>query len=243
MSTNDEQTEFTLQYPAAQGRPLRLTPLETTAVMHGLDECGIEKDDPMRRRVMETLASPDTQLEDITRALGEGNASDNLVSCAEAQVEERVLSFDYLGLRDTAPRPRRALIRHMRRSDEYWYAHAWDVDLEQERIFRLDRMTNVRLAEIRRTPNKTEALPARRVGIRFYDKRYYTLFNWPSLRVLSEEDGIIQADISYYGEHSSFLERRIAACEGTVVCDDERIMRAARSYASKMLEYASEEGI
>lgn len=241
MSTNDEQTEFTLQYPAAQGRPLRLTELETTAVIHGLDECGIERDDPMRRRIMESLAAPTAQLEGITRALGEGASNENLITCMWAQVEERIVCFDYLGLKDTSPRPRRAIIRHMRKSGEFWHAHAWDADLEQDRIFRLDRMTNVRLAEIRRIPDKTEELSTYRVGIRFSDRRYYTLFEWPGLQVLSEVDGIIQADIPYYGEHSNFLERRIVACEGTVVCEDERIMEAARSYAAAMLAYAADD--
>jgi len=238
ISTNEEQTEFTLQYPASQGRPLRLTLLETTAVMHGLDECGVEETDPMRARLTETLATPDVVMEEITRALGESDHSDNLMTCMWAQVEERVVEFDYLGLRDAEPRRRRALIRQMRKNGQYWYIHAFDVEIGEDRNFRVDRMTNVGLAEIRRLPERPDPKPTRTVGIHFSDRRYYLMFNWEGLKVLSEVDGVIHAEIPYFGEHSPYLARRVCACAGTVVVDDERIMAEAREYARSMLEAA-----
>jgi hypothetical protein len=241
ISANEEQTEFTLQYPGCKGRPVRLTRAETAAVMHGLDLCGIGEDDPLRQRVSSALASPEVSIAEIRRALGEGSYDENLMTCVWAQVEERVLSFDYKGARDEAPRRRHVLVRSIRRGGNTWHVRAFDTVIRQDRTFRLDRMTDAVLGEVQRIPQEPTGEPERRIGIQFATPEYYHMFPWPGIRVLSEVDGIIRADIPYFGEHSDWLVCRLAACEGTVTVDDASVMERSRAWALELLSYAPED--
>lgn len=241
ISSNDEQTEFTLQYPGIKGRPVRLTRAETAAVMHALDLCGIEEDDPLRQRVSVALASPEVSIAEIRRALGEGSYDENLMTCVWAQVEERVLSFDYQGARDSAPRRRHVLVRTIRRSGDTWHVRAYDTVIRQDRTFRLDRMTGAVLGKVQRIPQEPTGEDDCRIGIQFSSPLYYHMFTWPGLRVLSEEDGIIRADIPYFSKHSDWLVRRLAACEGTVTVDDENVMTRSRAWARELLSHVPED--
>lgn len=241
ITSNDEQTEYTLQYPATKGRPLKFTRAETAAVMHALDLCGIDADDPLRKRVESALASPEVSMKEIRKALGEGTFDENLMACVWAQVEERVLSFDYQGNRDTHRRRRHALVRSIRRRNSTWYVRAYDTSIRQDRTFRLDRMTDAVLGKVQRIPQDLDVTHERRIGIQFSSTLYYHLFTWPGLRVLSKVDGLIQGEIPFFGEHSDWLVRRICACEGTVTVDDPDVMAAARAWARSQLEYASED--
>lgn len=237
ISSNEDETEFTLQYPGVAGRPVRLTLSETIAVYHGLDLCGLADDDPLRMQIHEAFASPGVRMEEIRRALGEGSdvIDKNLLACAWAQVEERVVEFGYQGLKDVTCRTRHALVRHLSRKNDVWYASCHDTDLGQDRTFRLDRMTNVVLKEVRRIPSSSVSSPCY-VGVTFLHTTYYSMFEWPGLDVFDEVDGVIHGVIPYYGQCSTWLPQRIAACEGTLIIDDSRIMQEARDYARRCLE-------
>jgi N6-L-threonylcarbamoyladenine synthase len=73
----------------------------------------------------------------------------------------------------------------------------------------------------------------------FTDKTYLSLFSWPGIRVLSELDNVIQAEIPYFGDRSDWLIKRICACGGAVTTDDENIMDQARALAKRLLEYGT----
>jgi hypothetical protein len=239
ISSNEDETEFTLQYAGSTGRPIRLTHAETIAVQHAFDVCGIPLDDSLRQRVSDQIASPDVALEDIRRELGEGNADANLLTCIWSEVEERSIAFDYLGLKDSTPKPRHARVRSVKRSEDTFYIYALDLDLMQNRNFRIDRMSNVILQDVMRLPEQIQDSEEQYVRLIFTDKTYLSLFSWPGIRVLSELDNVIQAEIPYFGDRSDWLIKRICACGGAVTTDDENIMDQARALAERLLEYGT----
>lgn len=234
ISSNEDGTEFTLQYPGVRGRPLRLTEAETYALMHALDLVGVDVHDPLRVTLREAYMSPEVKANEVRRALGFQSGDRTLELLAEAQADSRSVHFLYMGLRDSAPRERRCMVRRVNYVNPVWYVRAYDLDLGEDRIFRSDRMSDVSLGHTHRIPSEQEE-KYERVTITFYDKMYYNLFEWPGLRVIREYPDRIVCDIPYYGESSMWLARRVAACGGTAVVDNDRIMGNAQYYASSEL--------
>lgn len=236
ISSNDDETEFTLQYPGATGRPIRLTPAETIALVHALDVAGIDEDDPLRAKLSDAFSSPAIDEDQVRAALGTvNNDGGPLFLCAQSQVENAAIEFMYRGLKDTTPRRRRALVRTLRTEDGHWYAGAYDLDIEQERTFRIDRMSDVEIKEpIHNTPVRADNTE-RRVGITMTDLMYYRAFDWPTLRVVRITNNALQGSIAYYGERSTWLLRRIIAGNGSVIVDDPAIMKQAAQYAHERL--------
>lgn len=236
ISANEDETEYTLQYAGSSGRPIRLTHAETVAVQHAFDVCGIDTDDPLRARVTEQIASPGVALEDIRRELGEGSADANLVTCIWSEVEERVIAFNYLGLKDTKPRLRHARVRSVRRAEDTFYISALDCDLMQHRNFRIDRMSDIILQDVMRLPLEIPEEEEHYISLVFHDQAYLSMFPWPGLRVLAKARGVTRAVIPYYGEQSDWILRRICACGGAVATSDEAIKEQAREYARRLLD-------
>lgn len=236
ISSNDEETEFTLQYPGTTGRPIRLTPAETIALVHALDVAGIDENDPLRAKLNDAFSSPAVDEEQVRAALGSvGNDGGPLFLCAQSQVENAAIEFMYRGLKDTTPRRRRALVRTLRTEDGHWYAGAYDLDIEQERTFRVDRMSDVEIKEpLHTTPVRADNTE-RRVGITMTDLMYYRAFDWPTLRVVRITNNALQGSIAYYDERSTWLLRRIIAGNGSVMVDDPTIMQQAAHYANERL--------
>lgn len=236
ISCNDDETEYTLQYPGTRGRPIRLTRSETIAVVHALDAAGVGPDDPLRERIRNALSSSEVDEEEVRKALGSTvDHLDSLFVCAQSRVEGRSLLFDYKGLRDGKSRRRWALVRSLHTEEGHWYAESLDLDLDEARTFRVDRMSDVRLGPA--ASGHTHVIPSniRKVRITFTDKSYYHLFDWPGLRILEDAEDSMRCEIPYYGEHSTWLLRRICAGKGSIIVEDSRIMDAARNYACTLL--------
>lgn len=239
ISSNDDETEYTLQYPGNHGRPIRLTIAETIAVAHALDAAGIAEDDPLRQRLSTGFYSKEVAIDEVRKALGAMDKTDEaLYICARSMGEGREVRFMYRGLKDSAARKRRTSVLSLSTNGKVWYADAYDLDLEQNRRFRTDRMTNAVLGGMARTPQTTMPDTAHDVGITFLDRSYYIAFEWPGLHDIHEEYGEIHGRIPYYGECSTWLLRRICAGSGSIIVDDESIMQSAREYARHELERA-----
>lgn len=237
ISCNDEETEFTLQYPATTGRPVRLTDAETIAVNHALDVAGIAEDDPLRKRLESSLLSPAIRADDVRRALGaQSPYHAQMLLCARSQVEQRVIHFWYKGLRDAEPRQRHAVVRSLATRDGAWYAKTTDVVLREERTFRCDRMNDIVLGEIARNQEEMTQTPTRRVPITFLDRSFFEMMDWPELHVFSDDGRIIHGDISYYGERSTWLIRRICAGNGGIIVEDDELVQHAATWAAQQLE-------
>lgn len=237
ISTNDDETEFVLQYPAVTGKPLRLTDAETIALSHALDAVGIDEDDPLRLKLTKAFLCDEVDSHMVQSALGtKQHAQDALYTCAQAKSQDHELSFDYKGLKDQQPRRRRVRIERLKTEDGIWYADAYDVALQQERTFRIDRMSSLSLEQTEHTEQPVLQEPENRVGIFFTDPRYYYAFDWPNMNVLRITDTIIQGNIAYYGERSTWLIRRICAGNGSIIVEDDCIMKCAQDYARDVLE-------
>lgn len=237
ISSNDEETEYTLQFPGTTGRPIRLTSAETIALIHALDVAGIDEDDPIRDRLRVAFSSPDVAVKEVRQALGSARAhQEALLLSAQSQVEQRSLVIWYQGLQDNAPRRRRIVVKRMMTEGDSWYVIATDLDIEQERTFRVDRMSSVELGNTVAGCTGVEPTVAQYVRITFLNKTYYYAFDWPKLHVLREDDSCILGTIPYYGERSTWLIRRICAGNGSITVDDERIMQLAREYARRLLD-------
>ncbi len=237
ISSNDEGTEFTLQYPGTHGKPVRLTKAETIALFHALDLAGINDEDPLRAKLTGAFSSSGIDEDTVRQMLGTSSFGPPcLRTCAQAQVEQRELLFYYQGSNDEAPKSRRCAVRSIIIQDVFWYVLSFDLDLEQDRTFRVDRITDASLGKAVVLSNASNDSPVRRVGITFLDPSYYTMFDWPGIHVLRTTNGILQCSIPYYGEKSTWLLRRICAGKGRIIVDDNRIMRAAQNYAQKLLD-------
>lgn len=236
ISSNDDETEYTLQYPGTHGRPIRLSMAETVALIHALDYAGVNEQDLLRQRLKDAFYANDVVQNDVRRALGAVNtARGPLYICAQALTEHRSLHFNYLGIKDVEPHARRAVITSLSTYAGRWYAHSYDLDIDEERNFRIDRMSDVKIGESVVIPKNVVRSDVRQVGITFFDKAYYNAFDWPGLRILHEDTGRIEGEIPYYGECSTWLLRRICAGNGSIIVDDKGIMSLARAYAQEIL--------
>ena len=237
LTCNEDESEYTLQYPAVHGVPIRLTPAETIALMHAMDVAGIAEDDPLRKRLQTAFTSPDILIDEVRKTLGAfTGAQGSLMLCAQAQAENRALRFWYKGMKDVEPRLRHAFVLRLSNDGSAWYVRALDLDLDEERTFRGDRMSDVELGDP--LPTRAALKPAEQaelVRITFWEKSYYTVFDWPGIRIIEEYDDHLVCDIPYYGERSTWLLRRICAGGGSIIADDARIMQRAREYAEALL--------
>ena len=236
ISSNDDETEYTLQYPGIHGQPIRLTMAETIALIHALDYAGIGEADPLRRHLQEAFYTIGVDQEDVRQALGVVSSERGpLYLCAQALAERRAIHFTYLGMKDAAPRPRNARITALTTNNDKWYALSYDLDIDEERNFRVDRMSDVTLGDVTVIPVRVNHYDVRQVGITFFDKSYYMAFEWPGLKVTHENDSVIRGEIPYFGEGSTWLVRRICAGNGCIIVDDEGIMSLSRTYARNIL--------
>lgn len=217
---------------------LRLSRLETMALAAALDLVGISSDNPLRKRVMRSHASP-LDSDDIFSEAARPSypiPTDLLLRCALAIINERPLSFDYQGTRDTAPRKRRVRPCALNPNDGKWTLDAYDLDADGERTFYLANIDNLTLLDtaLPRDAAPNSASERRRiVGLRFADKRMLELFEWPDLEIVSEQDGAIEARIPFYG--GPWLVRRIAAGGGSVTTTDAELASMVRDYAAGLL--------
>ena len=239
ISANDSFTEFTLQYSGIHGMPVRLTQSESIALVHGLDVAGVADDDPIRDHVRRAYYSTDVDDQEVRRTLGTGQdplLTRTIQLCAKARGASRMIDFMYRGLADEFDRERCALIRNLRLDGNTWYIDAYDLDVLDERIFRLDRMHSVTLGPRGKLPEPDPSnSQTRRVDVVFTDPLFVTLFEWPGLRITRSTNTTVEGSIPYYGASSDWLPRRIAACAGSLTVFDEDIMSLAREYARNTL--------
>lgn len=234
ISSNDTDDVFTLQYPGIHGRPVRLTNGETIAVLHGLDMIGLPEDDPLRLRLRMALSSTDVQESLVRQSLGSAANDTNLHCCARSVLEQRELVCLYAGMLDTTPKERHIAVRHITNEHGAWYVRAYDLDQEDERTFRVDRMHDARLLNTVLIPPENPSVE-QRVTCTFTSLTYYEAFSWPALHVTRKTSKGITGSITYYKERSTWLLRRICACEGTFLVHDKSIMTAAREYARSLV--------
>ncbi len=177
---------------------------------------------------------------------------DAFLTCSNAIAESQVISFDYRsetsvaeapGNREAAISQREVLPYKLSYGENGWLIEGVDLNLEQQRVFRVNRMSCIetqsasfdhrKLAE--RVQDSAMQEKSQLVELTFFDKNALTHYSWPGLkRVGSQRNAVeIKATIPYYG--GTWLLQRLLALKGKVTTKDKAVIHAMRTYAASLL--------
>ncbi|WP_313994609.1 WYL domain-containing protein [Lancefieldella parvula] len=177
---------------------------------------------------------------------------DTFLACSNAIAESQVISFDYRseasvaearGDRDAAISQREVLPYKLSYGENGWLIEGVDLNLEQQRVFRVNRMSCIetqsasfehrKLAE--RVQDSAMQEKSQLVELTFFDKNALTHYSWPGLKTVGSQCNAaeIKATIPYYG--GTWLLQRLLALKGKVTTKDKAVMHAMRTYAASLL--------
>ena len=177
---------------------------------------------------------------------------DAFLTCSNAIAESQVISFDYRseasvteahGDRDAAMSQREVLPYKLSYGENGWLIEGVDLNLEQQRVFRVNRMSCIetqsasfehrKLAE--RVQDSAMQEKSQLVELVFLDKSALTHYSWPGLKTVGSQRNAaeMKATIPYYG--GTWLLQRLLALKGKVTTKDKAMMHAMRTYAAALL--------
>ena len=177
---------------------------------------------------------------------------DAFLICSNAIAESQVISFDYRseasvaearGDKDAAISQREVLPYKLSYGENGWLIEGVDLNLEQQRVFRVNRMSCIetqsasfehrKLAE--RVQDSAMQEKSQLVELTFFDKNALTHYSWPGLKTVGSQRNAaeIKATIPYYG--GTWLLQRLLALKGKVTTKDKAVMHAMRTYAASLL--------
>lgn len=177
---------------------------------------------------------------------------DAFLICSNAIAESQVISFNYRsetsvaearGNREAAISQREVLPYKLSYGENGWLIEGVDLNLEQQRVFRVNRMSCIetqsasfehrKLAE--RVQDSAMQEKSQLVELTFFDKNALTHYSWPGLKTVGSQRNAteIKATIPYYG--GTWLLQRLLALKGKVITKDKAVMHAMRTYAASLL--------
>ena len=177
---------------------------------------------------------------------------DAFLTCSNAIAESQVISFNYRsevsvaearGDRDAAISQREVLPYKLLYGENGWLIEGVDLNLEQQRVFRVNRMSHIetqsasfehrKLAE--RVQDSAMQEKSQLVELTFFDKNALTHYSWPGLKTVGSQRNAaeIKATIPYYG--GTWLLQRLLALKGKVTTKDKAVIHAMRTYAASLL--------
>ncbi len=139
-------------------RPPRLTPLEARAIRLALEFVG-----PMvSAGAHDTLANVRRKLEETfgqfelsqTPEPHVGDEEDLVATLTRAIDEHRLVEIEYLKPEEQAVVTRSIEPYSIERRLPFWYVHSWDIERDQPRSYRLDRMRNAKVLRKGFTPRE-----------------------------------------------------------------------------------------
>lgn len=178
---------------------------------------------------------------------------DAFLTCSNAIAESQVISFDYRSEASVAEAcdnrgavisQREVLPYKLSYGENGWLIEGIDLDLEQQRVFRVNRMSRIeaqsasfdqlKLAEHVR--DSAEEKRSQLVELVFLDKSALTHYSWPGLKTVGGQRNAteIKATIPYYG--GTWLLQRLLALKGKVTTKDQTVTQAMRDYAASLLD-------
>ena len=178
---------------------------------------------------------------------------DAFLTCSNAIAESQVISFNYRsevsvaearGDRDAAISQREVLPYKLLYGENGWLIEGVDLNLEQQRVFRVNRMSHIetqsasfeqlKLAESVKESSTQER--SQLVELVFLDKSALTHYSWPGLKTVGGQRNAteIKATIPYYG--GTWLLQRLLALKGKVTTKDQAVTQAMRAYAASLLD-------
>ena len=252
--TGDQDTRTLVGESPFTARRLVLTDEETLALKEAFTALALPQES-----VFWSLLKPP-----YTRSSSPDGSSVSLVSkshskevnafltCSNAIAESQVISFDYRseasvaearGDKDAAISQREVLPYKLSYGENGWLIEGVDLNLEQQRVFRVNRMSCIetqsasfehrKLAE--RVQDSAMQEKSQLVELTFFDKNALTHYSWPGLKTVGSQRNAaeIKATIPYYG--GTWLLQRLLALKGKVTTKDKAVMHAMRTYAASLL--------
>lgn len=252
--TGDQDTLTLVGESPFTARRLVLTDEETLALKEAFTALAL----PQESVFWSLLKTP------YTKSSSPGESSVSLVSkshpkevdafliCSNAIAESQVISFNYRsetsvaeapGNREAAISQREVLPYKLSYGENGWLIEGVDLNLEQQRVFRVNRMSCIetqsasfehrKLAE--RVQDSAMQEKSQLVELTFFDKNALTHYSWPGLKTVGSQRNAteIKATIPYYG--GTWLLQRLLALKGKVITKDKAVMHAMRTYAASLL--------
>lgn len=177
---------------------------------------------------------------------------DAFLTCSNAIAESQVISFVYRsemafveaqGNKEAVVSQRDVLPYQLSYGENGWLIEGIDLGLEQQRVFRVNRMSHIeaqpasfeqlKLAE--HVKDSVAKEKSQLVELVFLDKSALTHYSWPGLKTVGGQRNAtkIKATIPYYG--GTWLLQRLLALKGKVTTKDKAVTQAMRSYAASLL--------
>ena len=177
---------------------------------------------------------------------------DAFLTCSNAIAESQVISFVYRsemafveaqGNKEDVVSQRNVLPYQLSYGENGWLIEGIDLDLEQQRVFRVNRMSHIEarsasLEQLKLAENVKESSAPEKsqlVELVFFDKGVLTHYSWPGLKTIGDQRNAteIKATIPYYG--GTWLLQRLLALKGKVTTKDQTVAQAMRAYAASLL--------
>ena len=183
---------------------------------------------------------------------GHSKEVSTFLTCSNAIAESQIISFEYRSEmafvetqsnKDAAISQRNVLPYQLSYGENGWLIEGIDLDLKQQRVFRVNRMSHIetqpasldqlKLAEHVRDSAAQEK--SQLVELVFLDKNALTHYSWPGLKTIGNQRNTteIKVTIPYYG--GTWLLQRLLALKGKVITEDKAVMHALRAYAASLL--------
>lgn len=252
--TGDQDTLTLVGESPFKTRRLVLTDEETLALKEAFTALAL----PQESIFWKLLKSPytaDSSSDDASASRVSKSHSKEVnafLTCSNAIAESQVISFDYRseasvaearGDKDAAISQREVLPYKLSYGENGWLIEGVDLNLEQQRVFRVNRMSCIetqsasfehrKLAE--RVQDSAMQEKSQLVELTFFDKNALTHYSWPGLKTVGSQRNAaeIKATIPYYG--GTWLLQRLLALKGKVTTKDKAVMHAMRTYAASLL--------
>jgi proteasome accessory factor C len=203
-------------------RPLKLTPAEARALATALESIGVDPASPLPRRLAE-VAAQEPDIDGIARTVratyAPGGHAAVIAALGAAAMATRAVTIGYHSASrgETTSRVVHPYALHMWRGA--WYLLAWCESAAEERTFRIDRITGVKMTDraFERPASlsrRAEPLPdlgsLPRATVRFaasapdLNDRV-----WPGATFEGQDDGSVLASVPYAG--TAWIARKVAA--------------------------------
>ena len=177
---------------------------------------------------------------------------DAFLTCSNAIAESQVISFAYRSEmtfvetqsnKEAAISQRNVLPYQLSYGENGWLIEGIDLDLKQQRVFRVNRMSRIEarsasFEQLKLAENVKESAAQEKsqlVELVFLDKSALTHYSWPGLKTIGGQRNAteIKATIPYYG--GTWLLQRLLALKGKVTTKDQAVTQAMRAYAASLL--------
>ncbi|MDO8963574.1 MAG: WYL domain-containing protein [Coriobacteriia bacterium] len=241
-----DSAEVFMALPALE-RPVRLTADEARALATALESVGIDPGDPLPSRLAR-LATREPDLEELARtvrsATARGGHAEIVAALSAAAMARRAVRISYYSAdrgRESARTIHPYALFVWRGT---WYLLAFCEDAGEERTFRVDRITGVKMTpdgfeRPEGLPDSPDPLPdlaaMPRAIVRFssadpdLNER-----EWPGATFEHRDDGTVIAEVPYAG--TSWIARRVAARLGEAeVLEPAEVRRAVAETARSLL--------